>query len=260
MLSRVAAVKAPRTHNRRHVTGSSGRRREGRESEQQRPNMSRRVFVFPVLLLVVMMMFCGIGGAAQADETASGQGFLPKPYFDWRDKGEGEAVSSLRFPSLVDVNGGVFAVAEAQCTKGEIGFTGIASELLGLSDGTPKEELSEGKLKTQVLDECSSKEGQCPSQTAEKDGSQRVLKVHVSRPTTVVNGSDIYMLAGNYSNEAAAASDADRFGLLLVRGNVSGKENEGKRIYWNDTYGLPWGIFDEHKILDAADWKRWIGC
>ncbi|EKG01123.1 trans-sialidase, putative, partial [Trypanosoma cruzi] len=41
MLSRVAAVKAPRTHNRRRVTGSSGRRREGGESEPQRPNMSR---------------------------------------------------------------------------------------------------------------------------------------------------------------------------------------------------------------------------
>ncbi|EKF27281.1 trans-sialidase, putative, partial [Trypanosoma cruzi marinkellei] len=57
------------------------------------------------------------------------------------------------------------------------------------------------------------------------------------------------MLAGNYSNEAAAASDADRWGLLLVRGNVSGTEENGKRIYWNDTYGLSWGIFDEHKSL-----------
>ncbi|KAF8296462.1 trans-sialidase, putative, partial [Trypanosoma cruzi] len=44
MLSRVAAVMAPRTHNRRGVTGSSGRRREGRESEPQRPNMSRRFY------------------------------------------------------------------------------------------------------------------------------------------------------------------------------------------------------------------------
>ncbi|KAF8303972.1 trans-sialidase, putative, partial [Trypanosoma cruzi] len=64
MLSRVAAVKAPRTHNRRRVTGSSGRRREGRESEPQRPNMSRRVFTSLVLfLLIVMMMCCGSGVA-----------------------------------------------------------------------------------------------------------------------------------------------------------------------------------------------------
>ncbi|KAF8288463.1 trans-sialidase, putative, partial [Trypanosoma cruzi] len=46
MLSRVAAVKAPRTHNRRRVTGSSGRRREGGDSEPKRPNMSRHHFYF----------------------------------------------------------------------------------------------------------------------------------------------------------------------------------------------------------------------
>ncbi|RNC36862.1 trans-sialidase [Trypanosoma cruzi] len=61
MLSRVAAVKAPRTHNRRRVTGSSGRRRGGRESEPQRPNMSRHVFTSAVLLLLVIMMCCGSG-------------------------------------------------------------------------------------------------------------------------------------------------------------------------------------------------------
>ncbi|RNC54062.1 trans-sialidase [Trypanosoma cruzi] len=69
MLSRVAAVKAPRTHNRRCVTGSSGRRREGRESEPQRPNMSRHLFYSAVpLLLVVTWMCCG-SGAATAGEN-----------------------------------------------------------------------------------------------------------------------------------------------------------------------------------------------
>ncbi|RNC56449.1 trans-sialidase [Trypanosoma cruzi] len=63
MLSRVAAVMAPRTHNRRRVTGSSGRRRERRESEQQRPSMSRRVFDSTVLFLLVVMMCCGTGVA-----------------------------------------------------------------------------------------------------------------------------------------------------------------------------------------------------
>ncbi|KAF8297950.1 trans-sialidase, putative, partial [Trypanosoma cruzi] len=64
MLSRVAAVKAPRTHNRRRVAGSSGRR-EGGESEPQRPNMSRRVFTFAVPLLLLVMC-CATGGAAAA--------------------------------------------------------------------------------------------------------------------------------------------------------------------------------------------------
>ncbi|RNC50979.1 trans-sialidase [Trypanosoma cruzi] len=49
---------APRTHNLRRVTGSSGRRREGRESEPQRSNMSRRAFTSAVLLLLVVMMCC----------------------------------------------------------------------------------------------------------------------------------------------------------------------------------------------------------
>ncbi|EKF29278.1 trans-sialidase, putative [Trypanosoma cruzi marinkellei] len=50
MHSRVAAVKAPNKHNRRRVTGSSVRR-EGRGSERQRPNMSRRVLAFAVPFL-----------------------------------------------------------------------------------------------------------------------------------------------------------------------------------------------------------------
>ncbi|KAF8303461.1 trans-sialidase, putative, partial [Trypanosoma cruzi] len=65
MLSIVAAVKAPRTHNRRRVTGSSGRRREGRESEPQSPNMSRCVFALAVMLLFVMVC-CGTCGASTA--------------------------------------------------------------------------------------------------------------------------------------------------------------------------------------------------
>ncbi|KAF8275401.1 trans-sialidase, putative, partial [Trypanosoma cruzi] len=72
MLSRVAAVMAPRTHNRTRATGSSGGRREGRESELQRPNMSRRVFDSTVLLLVVLMC-CGTCGAAATEKPNAGK-------------------------------------------------------------------------------------------------------------------------------------------------------------------------------------------
>ncbi|KAF8302492.1 trans-sialidase, putative, partial [Trypanosoma cruzi] len=58
MLSRVAAVKAPRTHNRRRVTGSSGRRREGRGSERRMPNMSRHLFYSAVPLFLLLAMLC----------------------------------------------------------------------------------------------------------------------------------------------------------------------------------------------------------
>ncbi|KAF8284561.1 trans-sialidase, putative, partial [Trypanosoma cruzi] len=118
MLSRVAAVKAPRTHNRRRVTGSSGRRREGKESEQQRPNMSRHVFTSAVLLLVIVTMCCGPCGAAAVVEGKSGDVQLPQ----WVDiyvpnktqvlakNGSASGVRNLfASPSLVSA-GGVMAV------------------------------------------------------------------------------------------------------------------------------------------------------
>ncbi|RNC35142.1 c71 surface protein [Trypanosoma cruzi] len=258
MLSRVAAVKAPRTHNRRRVTGSSGRRREGSESEPQRPNMSRRVFASAVLLLFVVMMCCG-SGAATADEAASGERSPPKTYFDWRDVKKEETVGSLRVPSLVEVNGDVFAVAEAQCTKGDsvCDFNGIASELLESAGEQTEEELDKTTVKTQVLDKCPFDGGNCPSQERGPAVSQSETKVHVSRPTTVVKESAIYMLAGTYSRKATVDAEeggADDWGLLLVKGNVSCGGSE-KRIDWNDTYGLPWALFKkQHESL-----KRLIG-
>ncbi|RNC34440.1 trans-sialidase [Trypanosoma cruzi] len=70
MLSRVAAVKAPRTHNRRRVTGSSGRRREGGESEPQGPTMLRHLLYSAVLLLLLFVTLrCGTCGATPAREN-----------------------------------------------------------------------------------------------------------------------------------------------------------------------------------------------
>ncbi|PWU89184.1 putative trans-sialidase, Group V [Trypanosoma cruzi] len=241
MLSRAAAVKAPRTHNRRRVTGSSGRKREGGESERQRPNMSRSVFTSAVLLLVVMM--CDTGRAAQAAESTSGQGSSPSPSFVWRDMKKGEeTVDSLYAPSLVEVNGGVFAVAEAALKKNENShfFTGIASELLALSGENPKE-LAASNVKTKILENCSSQGDKCPSQSTKQDGSKSEMRVYVSRPTTVVKGNDIYMLAGTYIRENFAVcqgkAGAASWGLLLVKGNVS--KEQDKEIVWEDTDGLP---------------------
>ncbi|KAF8284180.1 putative trans-sialidase, Group II, partial [Trypanosoma cruzi] len=117
MLSRVAAVKAPRTHNRRRVTGSSGRRREGRESEPQRPNMSRRVFASAVPLLVVMMC-CATCGATAAVEGNSGDAqllqwvdiFVPEKTQVLPKEGSETGVrEAFAAPSLVSA-GGVMAV------------------------------------------------------------------------------------------------------------------------------------------------------
>ncbi|ESS61928.1 trans-sialidase [Trypanosoma cruzi Dm28c] len=235
MLSRVAAVKAPRTHNRRRVTGSSVRRREGRESEPQRPNMSRHLFYSAMLLLLVVMTCCG-SGAAPSSESSKGKRFV------WRDKKDEETVSSLRAPSLVEVNGKVFAVAEAQCKKGEDTFTGIVSQLLKQGSGVGKEEvLKDANTKTKVLEE---------------GASGKKEKVDVSRPTTVVKGSDIYMLAGKCSRTAvrgAQESGADDSGLLLVQGDVSGGDESNEQINWEDPKFHPRRLFDtEHELLTSV--------
>ncbi|KAF8288082.1 putative trans-sialidase, Group V [Trypanosoma cruzi] len=256
MLSRVAAVKAPRTHNRRHVTGSRGRRREGGGSEPQRPNISRHHF-YSALLLLFLVVCCGTEGAASSEVTAPGSGNA-KTYFVWRDVKDGEEkVGSLLVPSLVELDGDVFAVAEAHCTKeGEEGdFTGIASELLTWA-GEQAKELVTTELKTQVLDECSDdKKGVCS--IANQAVSQKVKNVHVGRPTTVVEGSDIYMLVGNYSWTLKAGDQdiTDEWGLMLVKGNVSKKEDEkSKRILWNDNYIIPWSYKGNQGSL-----KRLVG-
>ncbi|EKF37591.1 trans-sialidase, putative [Trypanosoma cruzi marinkellei] len=235
MLPRVAAVKAPRKHNRRRVTGSGGRRREGRESERQRPNMSRHVFHSAVLLLLIAMMCCGSEAAAAEENSDSMAG----PKFAWRDINEkDESVESLGVPGLLKVGTDVFAVAEAQCKKdGSNIFTGVASMLLTTTtDNKPEEVLNDAKKHTQVL---------------EKTGSQ-VTKTDVSRPTTVVNGSDIYMLAGNYSQTAATnpkeEGGAVVSGLLLVKGEVRGS-GESKKIHWKATDDVPRKSFGEQDSL-----------
>ncbi|KAF5222733.1 hypothetical protein ECC02_004310 [Trypanosoma cruzi] len=230
MLSLVAAVKAPRTHNHRRVTGSSGRRREGRESEPQRPNISRRVFTSAALLFLVMMMCCG-RGAASAELIPS-----PPSQFKWEGiTDDKETVKSLGVSGLLKVGNDVFAVAEAQCKKEEENtFTGIASQLLNLEDKTnkePEEILKDAKKDTQVL---------------EKDVSQGEKKVDVSRPTTVVKGGQIYMLVGKCSGTVAGGSGesvAEASGLFLVKGEFSDESN--KKILWKDTKDVPRASFGE---------------
>ncbi|EKF32204.1 trans-sialidase, putative [Trypanosoma cruzi marinkellei] len=233
MLSRVAAVKAPRTHNRRRVTGSSGRRREGRESERQRPNMSRHHFYSAVLLILVVMMCCGTGGAADTGEHSTGPNIKWK---DLKDEGEGVTVDSLGVPGLLKVENDVFVVAEAECKKGGgDNFTGIASQRLTTQTAnTPVEVLKPPNDKTQVL---------------EKNGSSVVEKIDVSRPTTVVEGNDIYMLVGKKIWTPATnpeESEADEWWLLLVKGNVTEVSGGDKKIYWKDTTDVPRISIDEH--------------
>ncbi|KAF5217011.1 hypothetical protein ECC02_010163 [Trypanosoma cruzi] len=241
MLSRVsAAVMAPRTHNRRRVTGSSERRREGRESEPQRPSMSRHLFCSAFLLLLVVMMCCNTGGAAEAAEQSS------EPRFGWKDvKNEGGVtVESLGVPGLLKVGSDVFAVAEAQCKKNSEKdiFTGIASQIITTQTAnTPVEVLNEVK-ETQFLEEATSEDSK--------------KKVDVSRPTTVMQGNDIYMLVGKYSSaDVGEKSGANDGGFLLVKGEVSDESGGGKRIKWKDNDDVSRASFGEQR----QSWSRLIG-
>ncbi|KAF8278886.1 putative trans-sialidase, Group V [Trypanosoma cruzi] len=240
MLSRVAAVEAFRTHNRRGVTGSSGRMREGGESESQRPNISRHLFFSAVLLLVVMVC-CGSGGAVEV----GGQQSVPK--FEWKGINDGGdvTVESLGAPSLLKVGSDVFAVAEAQCKKkaGDVGFTGIASQLLTTKTAdTPEELFIDALKKTQVLEEDASKE--------------QKKEVDVSRPTTAVKGSDIYMLVGQYISKDCPNSGAGGCELLLVKRSVnSGDDTGSKKIDWKDPESSPQRLLD----TQLGSWTRLIG-
>ncbi|KAF8278573.1 putative trans-sialidase, Group V [Trypanosoma cruzi] len=241
MLSRVAAVKAPRTHNGRVVTGSSGRRREGGESEPQRPNMSRHLFHF-VLLLLVVMAFGGSGTVTADDKEQPAA-----PQFKWKGITDDEKLDSLGAPSLLKVGSDVFAVAEAQWKKDGGSFTGIASQLLTKKTAnTPEEVLKDAKDGTQVLEE---------------DGSEeQKKKVDVSRPTTVLKGNDIYMLVGQYGSKVAvsgpsAKPDAAQLGLLLVKGSVNGEDTSNNKIVWKDTESSPQKLFE----AQLGSWTRLIG-
>ncbi|RNF06835.1 trans-sialidase [Trypanosoma cruzi] len=192
--------------------------------------MSRRVFTSALLILVVMMC-CGTGGGAQAAEPSSG------PKFKWKDVTEGDVtVESLGAPGLLKVGSDVFAVAEAQCKNNDKSvFTGIASQLLTMDKDKEKEEVMKDARVTQFLEEGTSED-------AEK-------KVAVSRPTTVVKGSDIYMLVGKNSRTDAVPDDqAGEWGLLLVQGSVGDESGGVKRIKWSDANAVPQAPVEREKV------------
>ncbi|PWV00929.1 putative trans-sialidase, Group IV [Trypanosoma cruzi] len=134
MLPRVAAVRAPRTHSCRGVNGSSGRRREGRESEPQRPNMFRRVFTSAVLLLLFVLT-CAAAGSVQAQNYGTGVGDsygrhsleqLPREYPVANTAAAGHI---FRNPHLVNVDGMLLAIVGAQF-NGSVGSGSASMQLM----------------------------------------------------------------------------------------------------------------------------------
>ncbi|EKF30539.1 trans-sialidase, putative [Trypanosoma cruzi marinkellei] len=124
--------------------------------------------------------------------------------------------------------------------EGEDGLNGFASELLTLTGEQTKKELDTNQMRTQLLEECSSNEGKCLTQIVPQANLQSQTKVLFIRPTTVVNGSEIYMLAGIYVSKGDVTGETSagvRWRLLLSRGNVSDEDSK-KRIQWHDIDAL----------------------
>ncbi|PBJ77822.1 trans-sialidase [Trypanosoma cruzi cruzi] len=197
-----------------------------------------------LLVCALCVLWCGTGGATANVGAAQAKGSSPEKPFHWRDvKKDGETMSSLRGPSLVEVNGKVLAIAEAQCNDEKNSFTGIASQLLSMeNDNEPKEVLKEAK-DTQILEEGGSAGGK--------------KRVDVSRPTAVVNGDNIYMLVGKHSHEelaeCKATTDTIKSGMLLVKGQV-GEGGNNNKIHWKETDGVPCTLGAKH-----ASWTGLIG-
>ncbi|KAF5218587.1 hypothetical protein ECC02_008506 [Trypanosoma cruzi] len=227
MLSRVAAVKATRTHNRRGVTGSSGRRREGRESERQRPNTSWHVFTFAVLLLFVVMWVCCGSGGAHAEQAGAAvdpfKGTTPISFANWREFNEdGGKITSLRVPGLVKMGDDVFAVAEAQCGEkdGAGSCAGIVSKHLDIKGDSMDILTSDISLFCMQLVDTA---------------ANNFRTTEVLRPTTVVIEDSVYMLVGKYRHTEKQVEHTNERGLLLVKGTLT-EENGKKKIRWNETH------------------------
>ncbi|PBJ77317.1 trans-sialidase [Trypanosoma cruzi cruzi] len=262
MLSRAAAVMAPRTHNRRRVTGSRGRRREGGESEPRRRNMSRRVFTSAVLLLLVVLMYCSTGGAATAQVennavastpsgsaltgTITGEGgasggverpqrvdlFVPQTTQVLPKKGTGSSRrDSFVSPSLVSAGGVIAAFAEGHInvkpppTESTKPSSDVVAEYIDSAWEWPTlvEEVNKGTWSAHTV-----------LGKAEGEGSLDVVR----HPTTIAKGDKVFLLVGS---TALSYVDGDwkegSLELKLVVGEVTNPTDseQSKRIEWGET-------------------------
>ncbi|EKF38904.1 trans-sialidase, putative [Trypanosoma cruzi marinkellei] len=246
MHSRVAAAEAPRTHNRRRVTGSSGRRREGRESERQRPNMSRHDFYSAVLLLLVVMMCCGTGGAhAVGDNSGNGQQlpqwadiFVPFKTIVLAKDGTGMGVKeSFLSPSLVSAGGVMAPLAEGHTVRGSPGGSGDTVENVDIVAGY----VNPAWDWTTVLAEVNKDTWRAHVAVSTVSETSRVGVA--SRPTTIAKGLKVFLLVEIYEEAYDDATkewtpgDSD---LLLIVGEATqSKDGEWKgMINWGDPNSL----------------------
>ncbi|ESS58354.1 trans-sialidase [Trypanosoma cruzi Dm28c] len=246
MLSRVAAVMAPRTDNRHCVTGSSGRRREGRESEPQRPDMSRRVFTSAVLLLLFVLMCCGSGGAAPANEEEVKNAliniqnlqrvdlFVPRTTQVLSNEGtDSSRRDSFVSPSLVSAGGVIAAFAEGHINAKYVVEGG---QLTKPSSDVVAEYIDSVWDWSTLVEKVKKEETWRAYTVVGKAEGKEGLDV-VLRPTTTMKGNKVFLLVG--STDVSYVDGNGKEGSLelkLVVGTVTNSTGSEprERIKWGE--------------------------
>ncbi|RNE99814.1 trans-sialidase, partial [Trypanosoma cruzi] len=260
MLSRFAAVKAPRTDNRRGVTGSSGRRREGGESERQRPNMSQRVFTSAVSLLLLVVMCCGSGaataqvekatdgstsgsaltGTIAGEESASGgveklqrvDLFVPQTTQVLLKKGTTDSSRDLFFsPSLVSAGGVIAAFAEGHM---DAKYTADGKSTKPSSDVVAEYIDSAWEWPT-LVEEVNKETWRAHTVLGKADGKGNLDVVR--HPTTTMKDNKVFLLVGSTAlSDVNGSWEEGRFELKLVVGEVTNPTGgePSKRIKWGE--------------------------
>ncbi|KAF5217174.1 hypothetical protein ECC02_009981 [Trypanosoma cruzi] len=244
MLSRVAADKAPNKHNRRRVTGSSGRRRKGRESEQQRPNMSRHVFTSAVLLLVVVTMCCGTCGAAAAGGNNGKSGlinihklrgvdlFVPQTTLVLPKEGTaaGTPRDSFVTPSLVSAGGVIAAFAEGHTNAQEDDAQSVTHFYSDFVAGY----IDSAWNWTTLVDKVNQSTWRAHTVLTAAEAKEKSLVVF-RQPTTIAKGNKVFLLSeGSIWSYLRGNFYWDRLDLKLVVGTVTNSTGgePSKRIQW----------------------------
>ncbi|RNC54036.1 trans-sialidase [Trypanosoma cruzi] len=248
MLSRVAAVMAPRTHNRRRVTGSSGRRREGRESEPPRFNMSRRVFTSAVLLLLVVMMY-GSGGTSNAVKSNSGNAqlphtvdlFLPNQTLVVPKGGTSQETKRDAFasPSLVSAGGVIAAFTEGLMYAEYVVEGGKVIE--PISSDFVAEYIDSSWDWSTLVGKVSESTWKAHTVLGPTDGTDNRVGVFY-HPTTTTKGNKVFLPAGSLAElkESDGKKKWDNFELKLVVGDVREPTSSEltERIKWGQIRSL----------------------
>ncbi|KAF8287407.1 putative trans-sialidase, Group II [Trypanosoma cruzi] len=255
MLSRVA-VKVPRTHNRRRVTGSSGRRREGGESEPQRSNMSRPVFTSAVLLLFFVLVCCDRGAATAqvgsnadastpsgsaltsaitAGRSASGsvEGlqrvdlFVPQTTQVLPKKGtDSSGRDSFVSPSLVSAGGVIAAFAE-----GHINAKPPHTESTKLSSDVVAEYIDSAWEWPTLVERVGKGTWRAHTVLGKAEGKEGLDVVH--HPTTTMKGNKVFLLVGGTDLSYVNGSwEEGSLELKLVVGEVTKPSAGGEPSEW----------------------------